>query len=85
MNRIAKVLGLGFTAELMSLAACWLGLIGINRPWVALAGLVAGLLALVPLGAFGRQRYCITGLFIAMLALASFALFLLSWFRYFVR
>lgn len=85
MNRIAIVLGWGLTAELMSFAAFCLGVIGINRPLVASAGLVAGLAALLPLAAFGRQRYCITGLFIAMLTLASFVLFVWSWFRFFIR
>ncbi len=83
MNRIINVLGSAFLAEFLSLAACCLGIAGINRPVLASAGLVAGALALLPLMAFGRQRYCITGLFITMLVFTAFVLFVVSWVRFF--
>jgi hypothetical protein len=83
MNRIASFLGHGPTAEVMSFVACVLGVIGLHRPLIASAGLVAGLVSFVPLVTFGRERYCITGLFIGMLILASLFLFAVSWVRFF--
>ena len=72
-KRLAEMLGAKFLAETCAIASLISAILAIRiYPQIAYVGVVLSIMAFIPLLAFGRQRYCLTGLFIFIFSSIGF-------------
>ena len=72
-NRVTALLGCGLTAEILSAFSVVAALIALRiYPAISLLGMALSIMAFVPLIAYGRDKYCITGLLIFVLSAIGF-------------
>jgi hypothetical protein len=68
-SKLASALSSGLLAETLAILSPIFGIVALKiHPVFSCFGVVLAILALIPLIVFGRERYCITGLAILMLA-----------------